>query len=342
VITPIRCGVDTLEATFSGEIDPFFSKELFVRKECALITGDPDPVWLCKEELFVNPRGTRFYAYVMKSADLLLRYSLSGKVPPMSARLLAQGLASRGVAELWAKSCEIANAASLKPKNLSRIDIAVDFQGWEPTFEQMRHVVCPSSFRVVYPSHEHPETFQFGKGDVVVRLYNKTKEIAVKNKGWWHSVWKLCGYDPDQPVWRLEVQLRGDVLTQISMRNVDTALASLHELFAFGLDWCSLRTPSSDSNRRRWPEHPAWIDLREHFTASRKLGRIRPVTQMMDYDACVSRIAGQLASAGAAIDITDLSELAEAVIPDVEAYIHRRHEMEFAEFVEVKRRRKNL
>jgi len=38
VITPIRCGVDTLEATFSGEIELWFMKELVKRKQAALIT----------------------------------------------------------------------------------------------------------------------------------------------------------------------------------------------------------------------------------------------------------------------------------------------------------------
>jgi hypothetical protein len=342
VITPIRCGVDTLEANFSGELDVFFLKELSTRKIKAQSTGDPDPVRLCNEEMFVNPQGTRFYSFVMRNDDLMCRFSPHGNVPPMSVRLLAQGLATRGVANLWSKACEIATDAELRPNNLSRIDIAVDFQGWEPTYEEMQHVICPSSFRPVYPNIKAPETFQFGKGAVVARLYNKTKEISVKNHGWWHPIWKLCGYDPLQPVWRLEVQLRGQALTELSMRKTDIALGNIYELFSYGLDWCSLRTPSNDSNPSRWPEHPAWVDLRTQFVPTGPLGRIRAVTQMMDYDMCVARIAGNLASAGAAAGITDLRMLSSDVIDDVEAYIHRRHEMEFAEFVEEKRRRHHL
>lgn len=341
MITPIRCGVDTLEATFKGDIDLEITKELHKRKANAQISNSPDPVRMCGENLFVSDKGSGLWQFIVRNRDLMLRYSLAKNLPPMGVRLLAEGLATRGVTELWNKSKEIAEEAELHPMNLTRLDVAVDFQGWVPTFAEMQNVVCQSGFRPVYPNTTSPETFQFGKGARVVRLYDKTKEIAVTGKEWWHNVWKLCGYDPSLPVWRLEVQLRSAALKEVECRNPETALANIFGLYCHGLDWCSLRSPDGDSNLRRAPEHEAWIDLREKFTPARYLGRITPVVRVMTYDKSVARIAGLLASAGAASGIDDYDELCRAVEGDVLHHIHNVKEMGFDDLVEEKRRKMN-
>lgn len=339
MITPIRCGVDTLEATFGGELDFWVEKEFSKRKIKAQIANAPEPIRMCCEDLSVCEKGAGFWEYVVRNRDLMLKVSLAENVPPMGIRLMAEGLASRGVTALWSKTRELGAELGLTPSNLTRIDVAVDFQGWTPTFEEMQSVVCKSGFRPIYPSTNAPETFQFGKGQVVMRLYNKTKEITVTNKGWWHNVWKLCGYDPSLPVWRLEVQLRSTALKELDRRSVDTALSDIYGLFCYGLDWCSLRVPNGDSNLRRAPEHQAWIDLREQFKPARALGRIRPVVRVMGYDAAVARLAGLYATAGAASGLSDYDELCGALKTDVLIFIHNRREMGFADLVEEKRRR---
>jgi hypothetical protein len=339
VITPIRCGVDTLEATFSGEVEFWAGKELAKRKAAAQSKNTPEPIRMCDENLFVGAQGMGFWQYVMRNTDLMLRLSLAKNIPPMSVRLLAQGLASRGVDALWAKSKELGSEMALSRNNLTRIDVAADFQGWVPTFDEMRYAVCKSGFRPVYPNTVSPETFQFGKGEVVVRLYDKTKEVAAKNHGWWHNVWKLHGYDPSLPVWRLEVQLRSAALKELGARNTDHALEDIYGLFSYGLDWCSLRVPATDSNLRRAPEHPAWLDLREKFAPANVLGRIRPVVQCMDYDAAVARMAGLYAAAAVSAEIADYDQLCEALSLDVRRHVHNRREMSWDEFVEDKRRK---
>jgi hypothetical protein len=339
VIKTVRCGVDTLEATFGGEPDFWVAKELVARKTKAQTSNSPDPILLGRDEFFVMPKGQGLWQYVVRNNDMMLRFSLAKNMPPLCVKFLAQGLATRGVDSLWNQVVEIAAEMGLSPRNLTRIDVCADFQGWTPTYEEMRHVVCPASFRPVYPSVEHPETFQFGKGTVVCRLYNKTKEVSATNKSWWHRVWKLVGYDPELDVWRFEVQLRSNVLKERDCRHVPTALANLYGLFSYGLSWASVRTPTSDSNPRRWPEHPAWTALRACFAPTGELGRIRPVVRLMEYDAVVGRIAAYLASAGAALGSTDYEEVCGAVCADALKHLHNRREQEFCDAVEEKRRK---
>lgn len=342
MITPIRCGVDTLEATFSGELDSDTCEEFQRRKDRAQGTGVPESILLCTEEFFVNPKGAGFWSWLLKNDDITIMLGTAKNIPTMKVVLSAQGLASRGVDALWKRAREIGTELGLSPLNLSRIDVCVDFQGWEPTFDEMLHVICDSPYRPVFPNTLHPETFQYGRGEVLFRLYNKSKQIVVKNKLWWRRVWKLWGYDETLPVWRGEIQLRGPVLTRLQRRDVAEALTDIRALFLWGLDWCSLRLPTKDSNTRRWPEHPAWVELREAYSTEMRLGSLRPVVGIMEYDACVRRLVGIMASAGVSAGIDDFWELAKCMTTEAELLIEAEYEGGFAEVLEKKRKQKHL
>jgi hypothetical protein len=77
-------------------------------------------------------------------------------------------------------------------------------------------------------------------------------------------------------VWRLEVQLRGDVMRELvtdqgSMKGCDPATwlqraGSIWRYFVGGRGaWCSARERTGDTNRARWPVHRWW----EHFAGAR-------------------------------------------------------------------------
>jgi hypothetical protein len=50
--------------------------------------------------------------------------------------------------------------------------------------------------------------FQFGRGGIVCRFYDKAYEISVKGKGHIMPLWMENGWDGESPVSRLELQLR--------------------------------------------------------------------------------------------------------------------------------------
>lgn len=343
MITPLRCGVDTLEATFSGELEEEFIEELVRRKGLAQTRDCAEEVPLCGSTFQLLPKGMGLWAYVIRNDELLIRLGTGSHIPTMSVRLLAHGLAGRGVDSLWASVLEIAAELGLTYKNCTRLDVAVDFQGEWFTHEEMLSVVCPSTFRPVYPNTVNPQTFQFGKGQIVVRLYDKTAEIAAKNHGWWKFVWRLCdGYTDGEPVYRAEVQLRGPVLKELGFGSMNALLASLPELFAYGLTWCSLRVPSPDTNRSRWPEDPRWTLLRTAFHPSAPLGRVRPACTIIEYDAVVKRFVSLISSAGAAVDSDDYWQLSRAITSDAEQRIERDMGTTFSALVDKKRKRRYL
>lgn len=343
MITPIRCGVDTLEATFAGTLDEEFVTDLQVRKERAQARGEADEVMICGEMLHLLPKGAGLWPYVLRSDALIIRLGTAKNVPAMSVRLLAHGLAECGVDILWAKAREIADALGLVFQNCSRLDVALDYQGDWFTFEEMLNVVCPANFRPVYPNTTKPQTFQFGKGDIVVRIYDKSAEIAANDHPWWVYVWRVSeDYSQELPVYRVEAQVRGPILRELGLRTVDKCVESLPELFDYALRWCSLRSPSEDSNKSRWPEDPRWTALRTASAPTRSLSRVRPARALMGYDAAVKRFVGTIASAGAAVGSTDYWALAKAITTDAEQRIEGPMDTTFEQLVEKKRKQQFL
>src|SRR5690606_15236511 len=150
--------------------------------------------------------------------------------------------------------------------------------GYVPTYEDSLRIVCPAVFRPIYPNTANPETFQFGKEQIVVRIYNKTREIAQSGKGYWQHVWAVNpDYDPTQDVWRFELQLRRQALDELGCREPQEALASLDRLFAYGLEWANLRIPSGQSTDR-WQEDPAWGELRAALFLGEPVARVKSVS----------------------------------------------------------------
>jgi len=120
--------------------------------------------------------------------------------------------------------------------------------------------------------------WRWGTGDVVVRVYRKDRELKVSRKFWMREVWG--GWEGE--AWRLEVQLRGDVLRELvtdagPMKGADPnrwleEATSLWAHFVGGQGaWCSARispvpywkwdtkaSSKRDKNKSRWPVHPWW------------------------------------------------------------------------------------
>jgi hypothetical protein len=323
-----------------GSFPTWAQEELERRKVAAQEAERPEPIVLLGGvEFFVHPKGTGFWTWVISNPDMIFRFGSRSGAVAASVRLSAWGLASRGAADLWREAVRIGAEFSLAPGSLTRIDVAADFQGWAPGFEEMRHVKCPSTFRPVYPNADSPETFQYGKGGVVLRVYNKSKEIAVNNHGWWQRVWKLSeGWEPGCDVWRAEVQLRTQALKELGYRDVNEALVHLDELFRHGLEWCSLVTPTSDSNKARWPEHPQWTELKTLFGDVPAPMRTRDARRHADIGQVTKRYLSALADVGAIMGSQSLAECQAELSRRVGPLLIVEHANDFASLVEKRRR----
>lgn len=204
---------------------------------------------------------------------------------------------------------------------ISRLDLFADVQGLEPDAALMSGVVCPAVYRGTHAAGSSIQTFQYGKGEIVARIYNKTAEIATSGKGWLRTVWEGCeGYEPGEDVWRVEFQLRRDYLKETCGRHPDDVLAELGALWLAALSWCELRVPHG-TNASRWQVHPAWAVLAELAPESVPHPRCRVTNYAEGFESVVPQVAGLLISACSSVGMWKLESGIEELGDCVKEYI---------------------
>lgn len=141
---------------------------------------------------------------------------------------------------------------STRPEVVSRVDAAFDFQIAKPDF-RTEHFVSQAAKDSTWRENQAAQSYQFGKGDVVCRVYDKVAEIEQQSgKAWLFDIWGVR-----EGVWRVEFQVRGDRLKQAGIASAQQMKAYLPGLVRhLGKHHTSLRIPSADTNRSRWLLHP--------------------------------------------------------------------------------------
>lgn len=337
MLNPIYCGVDTLEATFAGTLAEGMAQKLDAAKAKAQDRDVPEPFDVGGETFYVDGKGQGKYSWVLGDSRMLLRVSRSTKgMPVVSVKLRASALAAHGHEALYAQATAAAcSLGDIKPNTLSRIDLACDLQGFDFTDEDFARLVCAATYRGTHKDGEGV-TYQIGKRDVVMRIYRKDAELRAKNKLAYAKVWERdSDYDASAPVWRVEIQLRGTVLTELNARSVETAFTKLGRLFQFGMGWCELRVPTADKTKKRWPVDLTWTLIAQTWGASAPEPRIRKAASIESRERVVSRLVGATATLAAYSGQTDLVETMIYELALLEAHLKERG-VEFSDLVAAK------
>jgi len=307
----LRMAIDTLVCSIDGVVREHTAEVLDRWKLQAQEDGVPAYSPMGGLDFAVQAQGSMPYRWVMKGEDATIRATASPKLPGAMVALTAKGLAYYMPEELLAWLVTIIDdylGPNGEPKT-SRLDLCVDFQGFDVAGPHGAKFVTPANFRPVYPNIEHPETFQFGKGKVVSRVYNKTRELRVSGKTWMPALWEQHpDYDPTKDVWRFEVQYRRDALVELGAGTPTEAFAMLPELLRYGLSWADLRIPNGSSSEL-WPRHPVWEALAEATGTHALLERTSRSAGLGDLEQIVAAVAGYIKSAGAALDVYDFDEV---------------------------------
>jgi len=164
---------------------------------------------------------------------------------------------------------------ALQTETLSRVDFTFDYFLPTGAFAE-NSVVSMSAKEARYREDGRVQTLQYGKGDVVLRLYDKVTEIAQQSE----KVWLFQLWGESENVWRIEWQVRKDVLRRFGIRTFEDLFANSGDVLRYlAHEHDSLRIPSADSNRSRWALHPLWLDLLEQIETFSGQGLYREVDE---------------------------------------------------------------
>ncbi|MFD0680343.1 MULTISPECIES: replication initiation factor [unclassified Paenibacillus] len=150
--------------------------------------------------------------------------------------------------------------------------------------------------------------FVVGRNPLLARIYNKSLEIKKSAKVWFKDIWIKHGWNEKKDVWRVEFQLRGDVLKEYGIHTIDDVLpveANLWSSLTQG--WLTIRTPKDD-NVSRWPIKRKWKVIQRAFLNQEACPLIRKKVIVGDSTRTLNQIAGLVITLAARNEFEDTPE----------------------------------
>jgi hypothetical protein len=270
---PLRWGIDSLYVSFAGEL--YLDQEAHLEKlkklaQADLLAEQALSQIKLNDHLFeVKDKGTGMFPFTIE--DNCYRINLSrrrAKSMPMAyVKISSEYLTHKSVLEIIADlTLVLSELGEIEYQSkVSRIDLFVDFSSIENMESWHREAWVTRSEKInQYAVKGEFSGWSIGMGSgMAARLYNKLLEITTSNKSYLVPLWNEAGWDGETPIWRLEFELKRDILSQFDVQALNTTLANLNGLWSYATtEWLKLIMPhEGDSNRSRWPIHPLWAYL---------------------------------------------------------------------------------
>lgn len=312
-LTVLSSGVDSLYVSFRGEIEGSRLDQLEVLKVRAQEAGHAQVASLGVERVaLVQATSWGSYRYWLRCGDFDVFVGKGRSLPAVYARVASSFIHEvgpiRALAEL--KSfVRLAFQSEIAEALCSRVEIYADFQGWVPRPHDYERFVTRSrrntSHVAIHHDGRHFTGFTFGRDAIVARLYDKGAEIAHSGKDWMRTVWG-DRLDPMRAVWRLEFQLRREVLAECSLREPDDVVENRQGLWTYATHWLSLRSPRPGVRRTRWPVAIAWVHLSRATLGASQNSLVRERIKKKEESVLVRGLSGYASSLGALTGVSDL------------------------------------
>jgi hypothetical protein len=275
---PLECGVDFAQLAIERET---------LRQSK---NRDPKPITLGSTEFLLHRSGSaRGFPLVLSNADWTMECG-EFNYPSFYVTFRSEALwreSAFGMHRKFMQWVESVGLNPIKPETLARVDFTFDYH--LPVIDFVEdNVVSLSAKDARYRDDRKLLGCVFGKGDIVLRIYDKVAEIAAEShKAWFFGLW---GRRED--VWRIEWQVRKDVLRRFGIRTfADLGDQQGDVLRYLSHEHDTLRLKAEDSNRSRWQLHPLWLDLHEQIKTLNAQGIYREVDAGAAMDERLMRIA---------------------------------------------------
>ena len=264
----------------------------------------------------VFPYSNRRYVYILHNEMAELRLCDSWQDTdshyPIFVRLKSYALWRFGYLEAYKKCMVYLNKLfSVVDTKISRLDIATQVNKQiDINIDIGAETVSRTKFRHQWFSDGVCSGYQFGKGDVLLRIYDKLKEIEVSKKFWFVDVWDAENFEIERGVWNVEFQLRRDFLREWDIDTVEDAFSELKNLYAYlTRKWFRVvERQLADTNVTRRETSKWWQEIQSKHDGidekpKKENKKVKPST-----DHLIACITGYLISIGA-VDDLDINDL---------------------------------
>ena len=282
-----------------------------------------------KIDLVMSPAGKKPYTYVLLNDDFTLKLAkevLNGRFPEIFIELRSQFLWRLGYKHIYTFIKEwVSTWAEIKSDVVSRADLSTDVKGF-PSI-QIKNIVSrarkdksylqliPIQQGEIYYYGSKITGWVFGSGPLMMRIYDKLAESKIVHKEWFHDLWKQGGWDEESDVTRVEIQMRRGFLKEFNVTTFENFEKSLGDIFRYiTQDWFTLREPSGDKNRSRWPVTPFWSEVQTSINNFGKIyGLARGKIKEVKENVLIPQAAGLITSIGATNDKFTIEKLLHKV-----------------------------
>jgi hypothetical protein len=257
----LRSGIDALYLSAQGDAPAYLLMELAELRLAAEASDAPVDAVLGGYPVKVLPRAFGKYRYCAVHEMARIGITPSNTLPVVRFQPTAVALHAFGAAGtvLWARN--FLDACGIEAVlGVSRLDLHSDWQGIEIKANERSNFVTYSERRALYEVGEEMSGLTFGKrgGSLLCRIYDKSREMQDKGHDWWPDVWGSA-YDPEQKVMRVEFEFARAGLRDFAVDTPEDAFERAASLWSYGTcKWLSLRVPTADDTRSRWPVDPRW------------------------------------------------------------------------------------
>lgn len=266
-------GVDSLYVSFPGDLSEEGHLLLEQAREAARADAESDQVLaqisLLDHLLQARASGGKHFKYLID--DHAFRIQLKSKkskhLPLALCKISSVFLFAVGVEQAVSQLRNILSAFGKLDTvvNVSRIDLYVDFVA--PLIVDqidIRSWITRGKRKSLFWVGDVPAGWSIGEGGLMARLYDKTLEIQKSGKTHLLQHYLEQGWNGRDPVFRLEFQIRNEVLRELAASRYPAILDMLGSLWLYLMTWLRLCiVDESDKTRSRWQTHPLWIALRE-------------------------------------------------------------------------------
>jgi hypothetical protein len=309
----LAAGIDSLYVSFKGEVDAARLDDIELLKVRAQEAGQPQLVLSPRDrKALVQASGWGSYRYWLRCGDFDVFVGRGRSLSAVYTRIASEFIHEVGPLDALADLKSFVGSLLLGQTEqtvCSRADIYTDFQGWVPRSEDYDRFITRSRRNTCHIAVHHDGRrftgFTFGRDAMVARLYDKSLEIVQSGKAWMREVWG-DRRDPSTPVWRLEFQLRREVLGECSLSKPEDVLAQRASLRAYAMRWLSLREPTPQGTRTLWPVADVWSQLTRSQAGAAHSPLVRRRIREHDERVLVRGLTGYASSLAAVTGVSDL------------------------------------